>query len=130
MFITVDVLALKWLATMVHACGASVGHSDFYKSRHIKNQVLFAQRWHNIYDRFYEVSEYGNEMRCGSIVILEGLKGKGWRHFIALLKEIVSSSSAFLDETKQFHRGLPHSSSRVGYEGILCGGFDETVKLV
>lgn len=79
---------------------------------------------------FMRLSEYGNEMRCGSIVILEGLKGEGWRHFIALLKEIVSSSFAFLDETKQFHRGLPHSSSRVGYEGILCRGFNETVKLV
>lgn len=43
MFIIVDVLVVEWLATVLFACGLSLGQSDFYKSRCNGNQVCLAQ---------------------------------------------------------------------------------------
>lgn len=55
--------------------------------------MLVVQRCLNSYGRFLSLWEYGHDRRGGFIVVLEGLKGEGWRRFGELLREVVSSFS-------------------------------------
>lgn len=39
-FISIDVIAMDWLALVVRACGASIGSFEFFRTHKKGNQVL------------------------------------------------------------------------------------------
>jgi hypothetical protein len=82
-------LCSAWLVDTVKEALKSPGIMDFVKSFREESKLVIVRRGGNQVGRFLEVSSFAVGGQKGSIWLLEGRDGRGWRRFAGELSKMV-----------------------------------------